>query len=600
METAGGSDESALDGAFGKFVAGGEVGLVGAGAEGVVLEGGHRVDVFVGGGELLVDGGKQRGVAGGGGAPLRLVGGEVAVDLAEEMGAFAIGAGNAQAEGEILRGVGDELGFPALGDGVDGGGVVELQLRVILVAGDAAGGEEGIVDVKHRRSSEGGGSIHRETVGDDGRIFGLLRLVGVETEEKTLIAEEIDHHAVVMAETFGGWRSFSRGQHGAVETGRAAVFRLVIEKGNARRGVEDAAGSEGRGGILVGLDRAVEIPRVEDETSGRVARILGVGDAALAKGIKRDAVDAVAESGDEAVLPPVALRGEHERAGVLDRVRVGAGAGGEGRVIGNTVAHEGRHFLRGVRRVVGREIALGHVASAPRLVAGAVGRGGIVDRETVLIGEDFVFPATEAVLLGGFGETGQTVAAKPFAEVELPRGARAHGVVDVLERVAAPVVFEVNLAGVGIGERGGSGRGRGEIKVGIAGEKEVGVDVTAGEDAVDVVKIGELEGNVFRDPLLDFALIIDEALGAQAAGAGQVVSVTHESRGDEGGARGASAEEFGREIYDLIVLGEKRPTIAGAQRGGGGDDGRVRSGAAGSEPRRQRVRGVPRERNVVG
>ena len=92
---------------------------------------------------------------------------------------------------------------------------------------------------------------------------------------------------------------------------------------------------------------------VEGEAARGVARVARVADAGLIVGLELDRVDAVAEGGDEAIPQPEALRGQHERVGVLDRVGIGARAGREVRVVGVGPDGERRNRLRGIAGVVG-------------------------------------------------------------------------------------------------------------------------------------------------------------------------------------------------------------------------------------------------------
>ena len=117
--------------------------------------------------------------------------------------------------------------------------------------------------------------------------------------------------------------------------------------------MEHGAGGEGRGPVCVHGDGAVEVPLVEGEAARGVARVARVADAGLIVGLELDRVDAVAEGGDEAILQPKALRGQHERVGFLDRVGIGARAGREVRVVGVGPDGERRNRLRGIAGVVG-------------------------------------------------------------------------------------------------------------------------------------------------------------------------------------------------------------------------------------------------------
>ena len=232
------------------------------------------------------------------------------------------------------------------------------------------------------------------------------------------------------------------------------------------------------------------------------------------------------------------------------------------------------------------------------MIGGGLGVGGGGDGDVVLVDEDFVLPTADAILLGEFGEPGEAVAAEPLAEVGLPRGTETVDFVAVLERVAAPVVLEVELPRARVGHDGECGRG--DVGIGIAGEEEVGVHIAPGEDAVDVVKVRELRRDRAREALFDLELPLVKTLRAHTAGAGEVVGVAHEGGGDERGARGALAEEFGAEIEDGVVLPDEGVAVARAEGRGRRDRSAIDGGSAGREPRGDGVGGVPGERGVVG
>src|SRR5205823_3338682 len=87
----------------------------------------------------------------------------------------------------------------------------------------------------------------------------------------------------------------------------------------------------------------------------------------------------------------------------------------------------------------------------------------------------------------------------------------------------------------------------------IAGEEEIRSGGAVRDDSVAVVKVGGLDGDGFRQPLLHFDRHIVEMLPSQPAGAGGVERVAHERRRQKRGARRARREELAAVVVDLVV-----------------------------------------------
>ena len=407
------------------------------------------------------------------------------------------------------------------------------------------------------------------------------------------------------------------GENRAVEPGGADVRGLVVENGKAIVEVKDGAGGARGGLVAVALVLAGDdLPLAGDALAGEDARV-GGGEALGEAVLEDDVVHAVAEGGDEFFVPPRILHGDHEGVGKLDTVPGAAGAAGDGAGVG--VFHGGGgsggdgdgargEGERGVALVVGRVVAEGDVVTAPEIVRAIFG-GGVGERDVAFIDEDFGAVVFRAVDLAGLAEAGEAVEA-PFAEIEFVGGSQAEHIVFELGALGFPRALHVILAGAGIGDgAAGGAKGIREREIGIGAEGDViALGVPAGGEGIGVVvEVGELDGGLFGDALLDGDLVIGVVLEEVGAGAVERVVVGH-IRGLEEGRAGAGGKadtlELVAEIEEGAVVFVERETVVGAEGGeaargiGGGDEAVLHHGALGA-PEGDLVTGVPRPGGVA-
>ena len=331
--------------------------------------------------------------------------------------------------------------------------------------------------------------------------------------------------------------------------------------------------------------------------------MIGVEDARLLRVAELDLVAPRAERRHQTVAPPEALAGDHERGDVLQRVGVGAGAGGVRGLVAFPVPEKRRHRHAGIARVPRAVIGRRNVVPARELVLPALGGGGVGDRRVRVIDQDLVAPAPQPVLCRVLGQSGDPVAAEPAVGATDVRGeARAPDLVVRENPVLEPDRLEIQTSREGVGHRAGRAVGPRQGEVGIGAEVRPAHCHAVGLHVRAVAEVGELEHQAARQPLLHRDLPVQEGLVAHTARSGEIEVV-----GRDGGRQqrlhpvAAGALELALQVVDdPILLAEGEAVVGRAEATGPGRSGRaVDHRPAAIPPRGDLVGRVPADREAV-
>ena len=428
---------------------------------------------------------------------------EPAFKLGHDRGPVRLRVGEIHDGGEVLCDVKPRGEFVAAVHDVGGAGEVGFvadQVRGVLGGSDAVGGEQRVEDARARGDEVVVAGVEPDAEGAAARLF----LGGLEGRraQKHFSVEQVQHEAGVVAQAVEGRRELFIGEHARVERRLGVVVGMVVENGKHLRRVEDAAECAGdRLEFRLVHDLRGELDRVLNREAGTHVGIVG-GEAGVAVLVEADAIAADAGGDYEARVEKRTLRRREQCSdGTADETARYARVD-EGVVVSLAVAYDGE-VVRALADEVGVEITGYDVVPPENEVRRIFRQRGVADGHAGGIDENLDAGVTERAQLSVFRHAGEFVSAEGFPEIELPREGSAGDIVAGLSTVDHPAAFEVERARVGIRHRGRAAGRIGDDGVRVAGEKDGVVDGRFHPLLRTLAVVGELEGEVRGEPLLD-------------------------------------------------------------------------------------------------